>query len=540
MYPSVKIINVPAITDANGNLACTTASTYHLICPELIDSATSSGVNSHDEGATFSGSDGEGATFSGVNSHVQAYYTSISSAVETSTNTHTVSRGSKLPGPMLSQIPITNQSTFTMTGTATVTNITHATSFSTTELSFATPFLYFPSRGTTEVQNTGDLPQLVGQSTPGASLDARAWSTTTSYTSTEYDPLLADYGYVPQDVIDSLAQIPEYIKQYPSLASCLPGGPSILPIKDHEAWINIMNNGCNAAAPGVLESVPDLTTSLGTTVQAEGCFHPGACVATVTSAPAPASTTIVALPAITTPLVSVPKQTIVSSPKQEESGAISSKGFPDPMSILAPIVGSVDQSSSKAFNPAETATAETAKPATKSEAEWVTAGADTESLTLSFSLPVIVMASPTDILPSAGSGNVITTAGHTLTFTPSASAVVIGGQTINLGSSAVLISGTSVSLGSSGLVIGTSTVPLSKSDRTMTATGSTQGLGGIIAGAFGPHQTSTEWASSESSPAVASGNATSPLAFQGVTPKKERGLVKIFGLLGVMAGLQYL
>ena len=279
VYPSVKIINVPAVTDANGNLACTTASTYHLKCPEPIDSAT----------------------FSGINSHVQAYYGGLSSAVETSTNTHTVSRWSKLPGPTLSQIPITNQSTFTMTGTATVTNITHAaTSFFTTELSFATPFLYFPSRGTTEVQNTGDLPQLVGQSTPGASLDARALSTTNSHTSTKYDPLLADYGYVPQEVIDSLAQIPEYIKQYPSLASCLPGGPSILPIKDHEPWINIIADGCAAAAPGVLSSVPDLTTSLGATVQAEGCFHPGACAAMVTSVPAPASTPVVALPFITT------------------------------------------------------------------------------------------------------------------------------------------------------------------------------------------------------------------------------------------------
>lgn len=514
MYPSVKIINVRAVTDANGNLACTTASTYHLKCPEPIDSAT----------------------FSGVNSHVQAYYGGLSSAVETSTNTHTVSRWSKLPGPTLSQIPITNQSTFTMTGTATVTNTTQAaTSFSTTELSFATPFLYFPSRGTTEVQNTGDLPQLVGQSTPGANLDARALSSTTSHTRTKYDPLLADYGYVPQEVIDSLAQIPEYIKQYPSLASCLPGGPSILPIKDHEPWINVMADGCAAAAPGVLSSVPDLTTSLGATVQAEGCFHPGACAATVTSVPAPVSTPVVALPAISTPPFSAPKKTATSSPKQEESGAESSKVLPNPMSILAPIVGSVDQSASQAFNPAETA-----KPATGSEAENVTAGADTESLASSFSLPVIVMASPTGILPSAGYGNVITTAGHTLTFIPSASAVVVAGQTLNLGSSAVLISDTPVALGSSGLVIGTSTVPFSNSDKTMSATGSTQGLGGIIAGAFGPHQTPTESPSIRGSPTVASGNATSPLAFLGGTPKQERGLVKVLGVLGIMAGLQYL
>ena len=514
MYPSVKIINVPAVTDTNGNLACTTASTYHLKCPEPIDSAT----------------------FSGVNSHVQAYYGGLSSSVETSTNTYTASRWSKLPGPTLSQIPITNQSTFTMTGTATVTNTTQAaTSFFTTELSFATPFLYFPSRGATEVQNTGDLPQLVGQSTSGANLDARALSSTTSHTRTVYDPLLADYGYVPQEVIDSIAQIPEYIKQYPTLVSCLPGGPSILPIKDHEPWINVIADGCAAAAPEALSPVPDLTTSLGATIQAEGCFHPGACAATVTTVPAPASTPVLTLPAITTPPFSVLKQTATSSSKQEESGVGSSKGFPNPMSILAPIVGSVDQSSSKTFNPAETA-----KPATNSEAEEVTAGAVTESLASSFSLPVIVMVSPTDILPSGGYGNVITTAGHTLTFIPSASAVVVAGQTLDLGSSAVLISGTPVALGSSGLVIGTSTVPLPNSDKTMSATGSTQGLGGIIIGAFGPHQTSTEPASTGGSPAVANGNATSPIAFLGGTRKQERGLVKVLGVIAIMASWQYL
>lgn len=514
MYPSVKIINVPVVTDTNGNLACTTASTYHLKCPEPIDSAT----------------------FNGINSHVQAYYGGLSSAVETSTDTYTVSRWSKLPGPTLSQIPITNQSTFTMTGTATVTNITYAaTSFFTIEISFVTPFLHFPSRGTTEVQNTGDLPVLVGQSTPGANLDARALSTTTSYTSTNYDPLLADYGYVPQEVIDSLAQIPEYIKQYPSLASCLPGGPSILPIKDHEPWINIMDDGCAAAAPGVLSSVPDLTTSLGATVQAEGCFHPGACVTTVTSVPAPASTPVVALPAITIPPFSPSKQTVTSSPQQEHSGVGSSKSFPDPMSILAPIVGSVDQTVSETFLPAETA-----KPAIGSGAEVVTAGVHTSSLASSLSLPEIVMVSPTGIMTSAGSGNVITTAGHTLTLIPSASAVVIAGQTLNFGSSAALISGTSVSLGTSGLVIGTSTVTLSKSDTALSAIEATQGLGGIIAGAFGPHQTSTESASSESSPTAASGNATSPLAFTGDTPNQDRRLAQFFGLLGIMAGVQYL
>lgn len=395
MYPSVKIINVPAVTQANGELACTTVSTYQLKCPGPVDSAT----------------------FSGINSHVQAYYGGLSSSSQTSTNTYTYSRWSSLPGPTPHQVQITNRTTFTATGTAIITSITHvATSFATTEISFPTPYLYFPSRGKTEVQNTGDLPDLVGIS--NSVLDKRTLSTT-SQTSTKYDTLVADYGFVPQVVIDSMANDPEYIRQYPSLASCLPGGPSIIPIKDHEPWVNVGADGCNWAAPAALESVPDLTTSSGATVSGVGCFHPGNCASMTKTIPVPSQTAAVDLPKSTEPPTITSSNSAISPSTQRRKPAMSSNAKPISMPFLVPIFGhsAIVQSTSQEYNPTETA-----RPATNSGVE-VTTGSDTILFASSSGLPAVIIAYPTSTLQSAGSKNVITTAGHTLSFIPSASAV---------------------------------------------------------------------------------------------------------------------
>ena len=497
MYPSVKIINVPAVIQANGELACTTISTYQLKCPAPVSSAT----------------------FSGINSHVQAYFGGLRSSTQTSTDTYTFSQWSSLPGPTLHQVQITNQTTFTITGTAVITKITHvATSFSTTEISFATPYLYFPSRGKTEVQNTGDLVDIAGIST--SLLDRRALSATTSQTSTKYDTLVADYGFVPQVVIDSMANDPENIRQYPSLASCLPGGPSIIPIKDHEPWMNIVDDGCGMAAPIVLESVPDLTTSSGATVKGIGCFHPGNCATMVKTSAILSQTVTIDLPKSTKP----PTTTL----------------------SLVPTFGhsAIDQTAGQTYNPAETA-----RPATNSGVE-VTAGndpvffassSDLPAITIASSsgLPAIIIANPIGALQSAGSSNVVTTAGHTLSFIPSASAVEIAGQTLTLGSSATTILGTSVSLGSSGLMMGTSVIPFPTptSSKSISATKTTQGIGAIIAGAFGPHESTTGTGLAGSSTLPANASSTSPLAFLGSAMREKQGVPKIMGFLGVMAGL---
>ena len=517
MYPSVKIINVPAVTQANGQLACTTMSTYQLKCPGPVDSAT----------------------FSGINSHVQAYYGGLRSSTQTSTNTYTYSRWSSLPSPTLHQVQITNQTTFTATGTAIVTNITHvATSFLTTEISFPTPYLYFPSRGKTEVQNTGDLPEIVGIST--SVLDKRGFSTTTSQTSTKYDTLLADYGFVPQVVIDSIANDPEYMRLYPSLVSCLPGGPSIIPIKDHEPWMNVVADGCGWAAPAVLESVPDLTTLSGATVKGVGCFHPGKCATMAKTTAVPSQTIAVDLPESTKPPTVTSLYSALSPSTQGDKPAISSNAKPISMSFSIPIFGhsAIDQSTSQEYNPTETA-----KPATDSGV-GVTAGSDasdaddTVLFASSSGLPAIVIV-PTGTLQSAESNNVITTAGHTLSFIPSASAVEIAGQTLTLGSSAATISGTSVSLGFSGLAIGTSIIPIPTPtpSKAISGTKTTQGIGGIIAGAFGPHESTTGTGSAENSGVPANGSSTSPLAFLGSAVREKQGLSKVLGMLGAMAGL---
>ena len=512
MYPSVKIINVPAVTQANGELACTTVSTYQLKCPSPVDSAT----------------------FSGINSHVQAYYGGLSSSTQTSTNTYTYSRWSTLSIPTLHQVQITNQTTFTATGTATVTHITQATtSFSTTEISFPTPYLYFPSRGKTEVQNTGDLPHIVGIST--SVLDKRAPLTKTSQTSTKYDTLVADYGFVPQVLIDSMAHDPEYVRRYPNLASCLPGGPSIIPIKDHEPWMNVFADGCAGAAPAALESVPDLTTSSGATVKGAGCFHPGNCATMVKTTAVPSQTVSVNLPESTKPPTITSSSSAISTSIPREKPTVSSNSISIPISFLVPTFGNsaIDHSTSQKYNPTETA-----KPATNSGLD-VTAGIETILVPSSSDLPAIVIASPIRTLQSAGSDNVITTAGHTLSLMPSASAVEIAGQTLTLGSSAATILGTSVSLGSSGLMIGTKMIhlPTSAKSKALSTTETTQGIGAIIAGAFGPHESTVGTGSAGSSGAPANRSSTSPLAFLGSATREKHGLPKVLGVLGAVAGL---
>ena len=508
MYPSVKIINVPAVTQANGKLACTTISTYQLKCPDPVDSAT----------------------FSGINSHVQAYYGGLSSLTQTSTDRYTYSRWSSLPGPTLHQVKITDQTTFTRTGTAIITYITHvATSFSTTEIIFPTPYLYFPSRGKTEVQNTGDLPNIVGIRT--SALDKRALSATASQTSKKYDTLLADYGFVPQVVIDSMVNDAEYIRQYPSLASCIPGGPSIIPIKDYESWIDVSADGCALAAPGYLESVPDLTTSSGATVNGVGCFHPGNCATMAKTMAVPSQTVTVDLPESTKPPTVTSSEPAISPSTQREKSAISSNAKPASVSSLVPMFG---HSASQEFNPKETA-----KPATANPGVDVTAGGDVVLFASSSGLPAIVIAYPTGSLLSAESNDAITTAGHTLNFIPSASAVAIDGQTVTLGSSAEKISGTSVSLGSSGLMIGTSVIPLptATTSKAISGTRTTQGIGAIIAGAFGPHESTVGTGSAGSSGLPANGSSTSPLPFLGSAMKEKQELRKVLGILGAVAGL---
>lgn len=536
VYPSAKVISVPAITQADGQLACTTRSTYFLNC---------SGIRA------------QSATFTGINTNVAAYFGGLEVATRTGTSTYTVPKYSYIthtvespsPDTLYSPLLLTNQSTMIETGTKTTTMITTPTTeFRTTELSFSTPFLYFPARGKTEVTNLGDLPALVGYSTSTPDLARRAGPTPGS--SRPYDPIIADYGYIPQVALDWI------VKQYPSLASCYAGGPSILPIQDHLDDITILDDGCAAMAPVAQEAVDALTISSGTTVQGVGCFHPGNCPAKVTATPGPTSSTRLTLPESTTPAsralgataipaltsstrVTLPESTTPASQALGEAIATTSKQQDSPTkstNIPMPILASLsstpafDRSATRGYNPTKTA-----KPATDPGAKEVTAGSPSITSHSSFSLPAIIFVPPTHKLKPSGSSDIITAADQTITKLPSGSAVEILGQTLDSNSPLATVSGTVISLGSSDLVIGSSTVRLPASKKDTEAVQSTTGVGGLIIGAFGPHEPTTETATARNSLNGASPNATSPLAFRGAASRFNHGpakaMVACFGIL---------
>ena len=102
-----------------------------------------------------------------------------------------------------------------------------------------------------------------------------------------------NFGYVPQTLIEWIAQHPDYISKFPGIVSCLPGGPSIdfvtNEVPPHSiALIKIVQIG-------VLDRTPDLTSSSTVTIPGKGCFHPGAC----STPAAPAAMAVTATPAVT-------------------------------------------------------------------------------------------------------------------------------------------------------------------------------------------------------------------------------------------------
>ena len=103
-----------------------------------------------------------------------------------------------------------------------------------------------------------------------------------------------NFGYVPQSLVDWMAQDPDYVSKYPGIASCLPGGPAI----DFKA-----NDSCIPGIPNVLPvnfqinyDAPDLTVSSTVTIAGRGCFHPGACPTPATPGAAAVATTPVVTP----------------------------------------------------------------------------------------------------------------------------------------------------------------------------------------------------------------------------------------------------
>ena len=94
------------------------------------------------------------------------------------------------------------------------------------------------------------------------------------------------FGFVPQKLIDSMAQDPYYLEKYPQLVSCLPGGPAV------GNWVP---HGDNRFAVNVLHSANELTSSTTVTIHSSTCYNQGPCP----TLPAPGANLQAPTPAIT-------------------------------------------------------------------------------------------------------------------------------------------------------------------------------------------------------------------------------------------------
>ena len=370
--PSVRIINVPAVTQANGQLACTTSSTWSLVCQPFSETTTHLTTRST-------------AVFSGMNSGMQNYFSGQQLPTRVtydsgSSDFYTVSR------------PATNTSAFPYT----------------TVISFSTPYLHFPVRAATELLEhpyiqivpvvnpnvTDPASSITSMPSPTTSMSSVPTRTTTTDPRLDTDNVA--HGFLPSGIIPWMLKNPDYVAQYPNLASCLPGGPSIA-----------LNIACLEVAPATAGPVPDLTTDSAVTVEGVGCFHPGNCPAASADTPTPAPAVMVdAAHVSNTALESVAsaeKPSSTAQPEHTESPSQPSRNTPPAVSLEAnpqvfshpkgttpniPHSNPAHQGSNGAPAPTPSETANPAQP----NLSTLSSPAPT--------LPVIVMASSTIVLDS--------------------------------------------------------------------------------------------------------------------------------------------
>ncbi len=96
------------------------------------------------------------------------------------------------------------------------------------------------------------------------------------------------FGFVPQQLIDSMAQDPGYLEKYPQLVSCLPGGPPVV----HAFHLGDV---AVAAIDIAHSSANELTTSTTVTIHSHRCYNQGPCP----TLPAPGAILQAPTPAIT-------------------------------------------------------------------------------------------------------------------------------------------------------------------------------------------------------------------------------------------------
>lgn len=248
---------MPAVTQDNGRLACTTAITrrYFYNEDDLEAGRNPCGMR----------------VFTGMNSNVQRYYDS--SRFSLSPDQYST----KIVGPAIN-LPTQAQSGVSIPD-VTSASLTTETFYS---LSFATPFAHEPSWNVTNLDDYGGYNFSTGMQCPGV-----------------FEHGIADYGYVPQAFIEFITQeFPEITSRFPPGATLLPGGPSII---DGIAQLQ--------AAPASVGSAEDLTVSTAFTVRNTGCFHPELCLPN-DDAPA-----IVAITTVST------TQSLVQNPNSPEATA---------------------------------------------------------------------------------------------------------------------------------------------------------------------------------------------------------------------------
>ncbi len=199
-----------------------------------------------------------------------------------------------------------------------------------TDISLSTPYLAILSTTTTaNALPAVNLPStgIFTQSDFGGLKGKRAAGDPTSSVG-GYDVSEADYGYVDPFFINFLAQDPNYQKQYPQLAGCLPGGPSIDP-------------GTRVAN---LVSTPTLALSLTNTRSTKdyvsGCFHTDSPLCATVAPPVPTALPVVA------PTPAASPQPAPQPPQAPPTSVAASHPPPNPPS--PPI-----QPISQAYNPNE-------------------------------------------------------------------------------------------------------------------------------------------------------------------------------------------
>ncbi|KAL9632657.1 MAG: hypothetical protein Q9204_003706 [Flavoplaca sp. TL-2023a] len=185
--------------------------------------------------------------------------------------------------------------------------------YNSTKISFPTPFVHLPRAGASERDATIAVDAVAPCK---ESLRFNFWRLECSQDQmpgysdylpankpsiASFNDVAEDYGHVPQTLLDWMLKDPLNVAQFPDLAACLPGGPSIkvqyenaislalgatpytgmnvqesIKVQDENA-VSPTLGGASYTGMNVQEPVAALTISAENVVDVADCFNPGAC-----------------------------------------------------------------------------------------------------------------------------------------------------------------------------------------------------------------------------------------------------------------------